>query len=71
MIKHNTILNFGKHKGKTVEQVLKENPSYMVWVMNETDKKLSAKLRNEIEEFESIQNENFDYLDIWDVIDND
>jgi DNA polymerase III subunit epsilon len=26
--------NFGKHKGKTVEQVLKEEPSYYSWMMN-------------------------------------
>ncbi len=26
--------NFGKHKGKTVEQVLKEEPGYYGWMMN-------------------------------------
>lgn len=26
--------NFGKHKGKTVEQVLREEPSYFSWMMN-------------------------------------
>lgn len=26
--------NFGKHKGKTVEQVFKEEPSYYSWMMN-------------------------------------
>jgi DNA polymerase-3 subunit epsilon len=25
--------NFGKHKGKTIEQVLKEEPSYYDWMM--------------------------------------
>ena len=28
------IFNFGKHKGKTVEQVFREEPSYYAWMMN-------------------------------------
>jgi DNA polymerase-3 subunit epsilon len=28
------IFNFGKHKGKSVEQVLKDEPSYYAWMMN-------------------------------------
>ncbi len=28
------IFNFGKHKGKSVEAVLKEEPSYYAWMMN-------------------------------------
>ncbi|HDJ33733.1 MAG TPA: 3'-5' exonuclease [Bacteroidetes bacterium] len=28
------IFNFGKHKGKPVEKVLKEEPSYYAWMMN-------------------------------------
>ncbi len=28
------VFNFGKHKGKTVEQVLREEPSYFSWMMN-------------------------------------
>lgn len=28
------VFNFGKHKGKTVESVLKEEPSYYSWMMN-------------------------------------
>jgi DNA polymerase-3 subunit epsilon len=28
------IFNFGKHKGKTVEQVFREEPSYYSWMMN-------------------------------------
>jgi DNA polymerase III subunit epsilon len=28
------IFNFGKHKGKPVEQVLREEPSYYSWMMN-------------------------------------
>jgi len=28
------VFNFGKHKGKTVEQVFREEPSYYSWMMN-------------------------------------
>ena len=28
------VINFGKHKGKKVEEVLKVEPSYYNWVMN-------------------------------------
>jgi DNA polymerase-3 subunit epsilon len=28
------IFNFGKYKGKTVEQILKDDPSYYTWMMN-------------------------------------
>jgi len=28
------VFNFGKHKGKPVEQVLKDEPSYYNWIMN-------------------------------------
>lgn len=27
-------INFGKHKGKTVEEVLRNEPSYYAWIMN-------------------------------------
>lgn len=27
----NTVLNFGKYKGKTFEEVCKENPGYIIW----------------------------------------
>jgi len=32
--KDEEVFNFGKHKGKTVVQVLKEEPSYFNWMMN-------------------------------------
>jgi DNA polymerase-3 subunit epsilon len=28
------VFNFGKHRGKPVEQVLSEEPSYYAWMMN-------------------------------------
>ena len=45
------IFNFGKHKGKTIEQVLKEEPGYYDWMMRgdfplDTKRKLTqVKLR--------------------------
>lgn len=32
--KDEPIINFGKHKGKTVEDVLRTEPSYYAWIMN-------------------------------------
>ncbi len=32
--KEEPIINFGKHKGKTVEEILKSEPSYYAWIMN-------------------------------------
>lgn len=31
----NYFLTFGKHKGKTLKQVIEEEPSYIEWCMNE------------------------------------
>ncbi len=28
------VFNFGKHKGKTVEEVFRDDPSYYSWMMN-------------------------------------
>jgi DNA polymerase-3 subunit epsilon len=45
------IFNFGKHKGKTIEQVFKEEPGYYDWMMKgdfalDTKRKLTqVKLR--------------------------
>lgn len=32
--KDEPVINFGKHKGKTVEEVLRTEPSYYAWIMN-------------------------------------
>ena len=39
---HNEVFNFGKHKGRTVEQVFKEEPAYYDWMMK-SDFPLSTK----------------------------
>jgi hypothetical protein len=32
-----TIIPFGKHKGKTIQQVAKIEPNYLLWMDNELD----------------------------------
>ena len=32
-----TVLNFGKHNGKTVEWVVGNDPSYILWIDENTD----------------------------------
>lgn len=32
------VITFGKHKGKTVEQLISESPSYVVWLIEKTDR---------------------------------
>ncbi len=43
------IINFGKHKGKLVSEVLKKEPSYYDWMMNGdfplSTKKIMTKLK--------------------------
>ena len=48
------IFNFGKHKGKPVEQVLKQEPGYYGWMMNgdfpQYTKKVLTRIREKIQE---------------------
>ena len=45
----NEVFNFGKHRGKTVEEILKKEPSYYDWMMNgdfpENTKRVMTELR--------------------------
>ena len=34
----NTVFNFGKHKGNTVESVIVDDPSYINWCLENVDK---------------------------------
>jgi hypothetical protein len=36
-----TVLTFGKHKGKTIRVVLENDPSYIVWMAEELDANFS------------------------------
>lgn len=46
--KDEEIFNFGKHKGKTVESVLTEEPSYFGWMMNADFPRYTKKVLKEI-----------------------
>lgn len=56
--KNELCYNFGKHKGKTIEKVLKEEPGYYGWMLD-ADFPLHTKavLRKEMERLKDLQNE--------------
>ena len=39
-------LTFGKHKGKTIKEILDIDPQYLVWLHQETEHKLQSKIYN-------------------------
>lgn len=45
-----TTIYFGKHRGKSIERILVEDPSYFAWLKNQTNnrrvKEISCKLNN-------------------------
>lgn len=53
--KMNSVLDFGKYKGKTIEQLLKEDKENYLWWMYNSGFKLNKDIINEIEirEFEN------------------
>lgn len=59
------LLCFGKHKGKTVESVLKEDAQYLLWAEEEGIITLSDDLQEAASECASIQYSEFlrDYCD--------
>ena len=45
----NNILTFGKYRGKTILQVIDENPSYIAWcIENVKDFTIDSRLKNEL-----------------------
>ncbi len=48
--KGNEIINFGKHKGKTVAEILEKEPSYYTWIMNGDFPLYTKKALKEIKE---------------------
>lgn len=44
------ILPFGKHKGLTVEEIIKEYPDYMEWLTDEAGVELDEVASNVLEE---------------------
>lgn len=52
MITYKYIFTFGKHKGKTVKQVMFEDPSYLLWADDNIEGfELSDYLRDKAERF--------------------
>ena len=48
MLTENDKLPFGKYKGRFIKNVLRENPNYMIWLMEKTDLKFSTEVLNQI-----------------------
>lgn len=40
-------LTFGKYKGKTIQDILYDDPQYLVWLHQNTEHKLQSKTYNE------------------------
>ena len=70
-----TVLKFGKHKGKTVNQILQEEPDYINWClknidtfqMSEKDKEKIFKLT--FEENQRKYDDCYGVIDIYDFCD--
>lgn len=51
MVTYKYIFTFGKHKGKTLKEVMYEDPSYLLWADDNVDGfELSDYLRDKVEE---------------------
>ena len=55
--KDQEIFSFGKYKGRTVEEVLKENPGYNTWIQNADFPLYTKKVLREIKERMSVPKE--------------
>ena len=52
MVNYKTVFTFGKHKGKTVKQVMEVDPSYLLWADNNVEGfELSDYLRDKAEQY--------------------
>jgi hypothetical protein len=44
-----SLLNFGKHKGKRVHQIIEEDPEYLIWLSKNSTNKLNEDVKKIIE----------------------
>jgi uncharacterized protein (DUF3820 family) len=44
------LIPFGKYEGQTVQEVLDEDPEYLVWLDGQTDCKIAEHILDSIEE---------------------
>lgn len=54
-------INFGKHKGLTLEEISVEDPSYLIWLHKETDIEVPSNLV--ISASDSLMEPDVDYFD--------
>ena len=59
---HNHIINFGKYKGSTIEQIYKDDNAYLIWLTKNLDKDdfniIIGYIKSYIKEKKLIQNVN-------------
>ena len=64
------VLTFGKHKGKSVEWVLNNEPGYIVWLEEEKICDIEQEIYNLAQEFdEDNKNDWAWYIDVYDFMD--
>jgi exodeoxyribonuclease X-like protein len=66
------VLQFGKHKGKTIEEILKIAPGYIIWLVENDVADVSAEIYNDAEEMEYAEDYGFGkFPSIWDYMGDD
>lgn len=57
MVNYKTVFTFGKYKGRTVKEILIEDPSYLLWADNNVEGfELGDYLRDKAEDFYAEEN---------------
>ena len=49
LLNTSSLLNFGKHKGKRVHQIIEEDPKYLIWLSENSANKLNEDVKKIIE----------------------
>lgn len=63
-IDYDTVLPFGKHEGLTANTILEIDPTYLVWLAEETDHEIHDSLLGEAY-MDSDNESDFGYLNEW------
>lgn len=61
ILERDDVITFGKHKGETLEDILSEEPSYIVWLSEETDNIIDEDLLSEAENLTEQRLEDLSY----------
>lgn len=51
------IITFGHHNGQTIDEVLKKDKQYIIWMHNNTNHKLGKRLIKIVDDLYNIKNE--------------